>query len=98
MNWEEGKQYDALITADDVVEGRPHPAMILEAMKRLNVKDASQVLKAGDSIIDIEEGKNAHCGVTIGVTTGAHTGQQLESAKPTYVVRSLTELEQLVNA
>ncbi|MFS4445961.1 phosphonatase-like hydrolase [Maribacter sp. 2307UL18-2] len=92
MNWVKGQQYDTLVTADDVILGRPHPDMIFEAMEALNVFDAENVLKAGDSIIDIEEGKNAHCGITVGVTTGAHTWQQLESAKPTYVVDSLFEL------
>lgn len=94
MNWIKGQQYDALVTADDVVLGRPNPDMIFEAMEVLNVFSAEKVLKAGDSIIDIEEGKNAHCGVTVGVTTGAHTREQLESAKPTYVVDSLLEVAQ----
>lgn len=92
MNWTKGNQYDTLVTADDVLEGRPHPAMIIKAMKVLEVSDANKVLKAGDSIIDIEEGKNALCGVTIGVTTGAHTEEQLKSAEPTYVLNSLIEL------
>ena len=94
MGWDQGKEYDALITADDVSEGRPHPAMITKAMELLNVSNATKVLKAGDSIIDIEEGKNAKCGVTIGVTTGAHSKEQLQSADPTYVLDSLTELIQ----
>ncbi len=92
MNWTKGNQYDTLVTADDVLEGRPHPAMIIKAMQVLEVSDANKVLKAGDSIIDIEEGKNALCGVTIGVTTGAHTEEQLKSAEPTYVLNSLIEL------
>ncbi len=92
MNWVKGKQYDTLVTADDAAKGRPHPDMILKAMEILNVSDASKVLKAGDSIIDIEEGKNANCGVTVGVTTGAHTRAQLQSANPTYVLDSLSEL------
>lgn len=96
MHWTKGKQYDVLVTADDVVLGRPNPDMIVEAMMKLNVHDEELVLKAGDSIIDIEEGKNANCGVTIGVTTGAHTRHQLLSANPTHVLDSLTELRQLL--
>lgn len=92
MNWVKGKHYDTLVTADDAKQGRPHPDMIIKAMEVLNVTDASKVLKAGDSIIDIEEGKNANCGVTVGVTTGAHTRTQLQSADPTYVLNSLVEL------
>ncbi|SIQ29575.1 phosphonatase-like hydrolase [Maribacter ulvicola] len=96
MNWNVGKEYDVLVTADDVVLGRPNPDMIVEAMRKLNVQQQEFVLKAGDSIIDIEEGKNANCGVTIGVTTGAHTREQLLSAHPTYVLDSLTGLMDLI--
>ena len=96
MKWSVGKEYDMLITADDVVMGRPNPDMIIEAMMKLNVQNEAFVLKVGDSIIDIEEGKNANCGVTIGVTTGAHNRKQLLSADPTYVLDSLAELKNLI--
>lgn len=96
MGWKLGVHYDVLVTADDVKKGRPNPDMIFEAMKILNIKDSEKVLKAGDSIIDIEEGKNASCGMTVGVTTGAHTGEQLVSANPTFVVNSLTELKKIL--
>ncbi len=96
MNWLKGVHYDALVTADDVENGRPHPDMILKAMEKLQVADSKKVLKAGDSIIDIEEGKNAKCGLTIGVTTGAHTRGQLQSANPDYILDSLLELKDLI--
>ncbi|WP_111309188.1 phosphonatase-like hydrolase [Confluentibacter sediminis] len=96
MNWELGVHYDALITADDVEKGRPNPDMIFKAMEVLGVPLSSKVLKAGDSIIDIEEGKNASCGITVGVTTGAHTREQLVSASPTYVLNSLKELKKIL--
>ncbi len=94
MKWKQGIHYDTLVTADDVKRGRPNPDMIFEAMDILQVTDPSKVLKAGDSIIDIQEGKNAKCGITVGVTTGAHTREQLMSANPTYVLDSLTELKE----
>ncbi|SHI63914.1 phosphonatase-like hydrolase [Arenibacter nanhaiticus] len=96
MGWSQGNQYDALITADDVKLGRPNPDMIEAAMNLLQVTDAQKVLKAGDSIIDIQEGKNAHCGMTVGVTSGAHNKEQLLSAKPTYVLDSLGELKDIL--
>lgn len=92
LNWKEGNQYDALITADDVVLGRPFPDMIYKAMQLFAITDASKVLKAGDSAIDIEEGKNAKCGITIGVLSGAQTRQQLEAAQPDYILNSLASL------
>jgi phosphonatase-like hydrolase len=96
MKWRQGKEYDVLITADDVSSGRPGPDMILEAMKATHVDNPEFVLKAGDSIIDIQEGKNAKCGITVGVTTGAHTYSQLESAQPTYIVNTLKDLIQIL--
>ncbi|NJB71338.1 phosphonatase-like hydrolase [Saonia flava] len=96
MSWKLEEQYDALVTADDVILGRPNPDMIFEAMDLLSIKNPSTVLKAGDSIIDIEEGKNAKCGITVGVTTGAHTREQLLSANPTYILDSLNELKKIL--
>ncbi len=96
MEWAKGMEYDELVTADDVVLGRPNPDMIDEAMRRLGIEDPKFVLKAGDSIIDILEGKNAKCGITVGVTTGAHTYEQLAGAEPTFVLDSLTSLKDLL--
>ncbi len=96
LNWKIGKQIDALITADDVENGRPSSEMIDKAMEIFSISDSSQVLKAGDSIIDIEEGKNAHCGITVGVLTGAHTREQLEKANPTFIINSLAELGKIL--
>jgi len=93
LQWDEKIHYDALITASDVVNGRPHPDMIFQAMELFGITDASKVLKAGDSAIDIEEGKNAGCGITVGVLSGAQTKVQLEKQKPTYVLESLVNLK-----
>ena len=97
LNWEKGIQYDALITADDVEQGRPFPDMIFKAMQLFDIADASKVIKAGDSAIDIEEGKNAKCGITIGVLSGAQTRLQLEEAKPDYILDSLASLYSIMN-
>lgn len=96
LNWKVGKQVDALITADDVENGRPNPDMILMAMAMFGIDKASQVLKAGDSEIDITEGKNSGCGITVGVLSGAQNKEQLESAKPDYILDNVTELESIL--
>ena len=66
--------------------------MILLAMKNTGITDAEKVLKVGDSAIDIEEGKNANCGITVGVLTGAQNRAQIQEANPTYIIESLNEL------
>ena len=96
LGWSVGREIDALITADDVVNGRPAPDMITLAMDKFDIENAKQVLKAGDSGIDIEEGKNANCGLCIGVLTGAQTKAQLEKSLPDIVLDKLTDLAQLI--
>jgi len=92
LDWQIGLQIDELITASNVTNNRPYPDMIWLAMKEFRITDSNEVVKVGDSIIDIEEGKNAGCGLSIGITTGAHTYQQLASANPNAIINNLGEL------
>ena len=92
LGWKKGEQFDDLVTATDVQLNRPSPDMIRLAMKQFNITDAREVAKVGDSIIDIEEGANAGCGLNIGITTGAHTKQQLRTANPDHIIDDLLEL------
>lgn len=96
LGWSVGRDIDALITADDVHNGRPAPDMITLAMDKCGIKYSQQVLKAGDSGIDIEEGRNAHCGLCVGVLTGAQTHVQLEKYSPDIVLDKLTDLAALI--
>lgn len=92
LDWKVGKGIDLLVTASDVVHGRPAPDMIRLAMEHFHLTEAAGVVKVGDSSIDIEEGKNAQCGLVVGITTGAHTSEQLQQANPDFVIGSLSEL------
>ncbi|WP_419869371.1 phosphonatase-like hydrolase [Chryseobacterium sp. CT-SW4] len=96
LGWRENLHYDALITADDVSESRPSPEMIQFAMKKFNINDPQLVLKAGDSVIDIEEGKNAGCGITIAVLSGAQSHTELEKANPDYILNTLSEAGNII--
>jgi len=97
LGWRIGVDFDALVTASDVPKNRPEPDMIAFAMDQFNIQDSRSVVKIGDSTIDIMEGQNAGCGLSIGITTGAHTSQQLLTAKPDYVINDLSELSALLN-
>lgn len=66
--------------------------MINLAKEKFSLNDDDYIAKVGDSIIDIEEGKNAGCTLNIGILTGAHTRQQLETANPDMIVASLFDL------
>jgi len=96
LNWKVGKEIDALITASDVPRNRPYPDMIERAMQQFEIADPGAVVKIGDSIIDIQEGQQAGCGLSIGITTGAHNTVQLKSANPDYVINDLLEIVPII--
>lgn len=96
LNWKVGKEIDALITASDVPRNRPYPDMIERAMQQFEIADPGAVVKIGDSIIDIQEGQQAGCGLSIGITTGAHNMAQLKSANPDYVINDLLEIVPII--
>ncbi|OYY99497.1 MAG: hypothetical protein B7Y37_13965 [Sphingobacteriia bacterium 28-36-52] len=96
LHWEIGNHIDGLITASDVLHGRPSPDMIFLAMQQFHITDANLVVKIGDSIVDIEEGKNANCGLTIGITTGAQDEQMLQMANPDYIIHHLQDILLLI--
>jgi phosphonatase-like hydrolase len=96
LNWKVGVEIDGLITASQVRANRPQPDMILLAMEQMGITNCAEVAKVGDSIIDIEEGKNAGCALSIGITTGAHSFEQLQSAMPNFIIDNLLELKDIV--
>ena len=83
---------DLVVTASEVQNGRPHPDMILYAIEHLGIGDPQEVAKVGDSIIDIQEGQEAGCKYSIGITTGAHSYEQLQSAAPDAIIDGLSDL------
>lgn len=86
--------YSVLVGSDEVASGRPAPDLILEAMRRLGISDASTVAYAGDTPVDIGSGLAAGCGLVFGLTCGAHDRGELEAAAqgtPALVLGSLLE-------
>ena len=75
--------------------GRPHPSLIHSAMKHCLVTDKRKVIKVGDTVVDIEEGKNAGCW-TVAVLTGTQTESILQKSNPDYVIDSVADLPQLL--
>lgn len=62
---------DCCVTADDTDGfGRPWPYMVFENMRRLGLADVRRIVKVGDTVSDMREGKNAGL-VTVGVTEGS---------------------------
>ncbi len=68
---ENGYEPDAWFSPDSTGNvGRPYPYMIFRNMEALKIQDVREVMKVGDTVSDIKEGKNA--GVyTVGVIEGS---------------------------
>jgi phosphonatase-like hydrolase len=96
LGWDKASFINAVICSDEVPEGRPHPYMIQELMHKLKINNPENVVKVGDTKVDIEEGQNAGCGVVVAVTTGAYTKEQLVKYQPDYIIDSLQILPSLI--
>jgi pyrophosphatase PpaX len=79
--------FDAIVTGYEVNNHKPAPDIVLEAAKRLGVSPEECVV-VGDSPTDIEAGKRAGS-LTVAVISNTHSRAQLESAKPTFIVKNL---------
>lgn len=66
----EGYEVDCCVTPDVCGFSRPKPFMVFECMKRLQVYPPKNVIKVGDTLVDIAEGKNAGAW-SVGVLTGS---------------------------
>ena len=80
-----GYQADCVVTPDVTGSGRPGPFMLYECMRQLNVYPPQAVVKVGDTVVDMQEGKNAGAW-SIGVLTGSNllglTQAEYEAAEP----------------
>jgi phosphoglycolate phosphatase-like HAD superfamily hydrolase len=72
--------------------------MIRHLMQKLGVTDSQRIAKIGDAPADLMEGKNAGCGLVIGVTKGSSTREQLESLPHDYLIGTVAELPELLES
>ena len=96
LEWDTNDHIGCVVCSDEVPQGRPYPFMIQHIMQELQVEDARNVVKVGDTEVDVEEGRNAGCGLVVSVTTGAYTRSQLEQYHPDKIIDSLEELQPLI--
>lgn len=86
------KIVDSYISSYEVPQGRPWPYMIHRLMERLEIENVKRVAKVGDSVRDIEEGRNAGCGLVVGVLSGADSLEALMGAGADVVCSCVTDL------
>lgn len=90
--------FAACICGEDVRKGRPAPYMIFRAMEAAGVDDVRQVLNVGDTPLDIQAGKRAGVLGAIGVLTGIHKEERLLRESPSFLIPSVADLPDLIEA
>ena len=70
----QGLHVDAVVCADDVPSGRPHPWMAFRVMEQLGVYPPHACLKIGDTLPDVAEGRNAGMWTVAVIETGSDVG------------------------
>jgi len=90
---------DVYFTPDSVDKiGRPYPYLIYQNMMALKVKSVDGVIKVGDTVADIIEGKNAGV-VTVGIVEGSSIlGYSLEEYEALTPEEKLAAKERVVRA
>lgn len=89
-------QFDYIGIGSETGRSRPHPDMILDMLQKLPDIDRSELLKVGDTIADIQEGKNAGV-ATAAILSGSQSAEQLLAEHPDYFIRSLSELKAIIS-
>lgn len=87
---------DMSIASDEVEKGRPEPFMIQKAMKTFGIKDPKEVINIGDTPSDLQSGVRAGCRLSLGLTNGTHTHEQLKIYRNDGLLPSLHHLKPLI--
>jgi HAD superfamily hydrolase (TIGR01549 family) len=91
------KDFDTIVTADDVKKHKPDPEGVLQALENINCA-ASNAVMVGDTTADIGAGKAAGVAFTIGVTHGFSDESVLREVGADYIVHHLTEVLPILEA
>jgi len=89
--------FSAVITGEDVPQGRPAPYLIFRAMERTGATDVRAVITVGDTPLDVQAGRNAGAGQVVAVPTGAYSSEELREYAPDHILPSVAALPDLVD-
>ena len=85
--------FNSVIGAGDVPRNKPFPDMLHASLKEMNLPP-EEVIFVGDTLTDIEAGKEA--GVDVyALPTGFHSREELSQEKPKRILKNLKELLRL---
>ena len=104
LGWTTAGLVDYVTCGEAAGAGRPHPHMLHRSLQAAGILPPDspvdrvlpdfaygQVLKVGDTLQDVAEGRNVGA-LTIAVTSGTQTAETLEKAGPAAVLPSVAEL------
>jgi phosphonatase-like hydrolase len=97
LQWIEKGLIDDVVGSDEVELGRPYPYMIQKMMLNHGIEKPKDVVKVGDTEVDIREGQNANCRYVIGVTTGTFKREELEPYNPTHIIDDIAQVIDIIN-
>ena len=96
VGWTGGSLVDATAASDEVPQGRPFPFMIQKIMAELGIDDPKSVIKIGDTEVDVNEGHRAGCLMSIAITSGVFSQEELIAHRPSHFAATLTEVLEIV--
>jgi phosphonatase-like hydrolase len=95
LRWQSGVVH-AVVCGDEVPRGRPAPDLIFACMRATGINDAQTVAVLGDTTLDLQAGQNAAVAWNIGVLSGAHSREQLQSQPHTHLLPSIADLPSIL--
>lgn len=84
---------DYLVCGDDPISSKPSPEPIWTICQNLNI-NVSDTIMVGDTISDVHSGRNAKCGMVVGVLSGNYSDFNLHNAD--YIIPTIDDLYKLI--
>jgi len=88
------EKFQFVIADNNTGKRKPDPEIVFTILSKFNVPCYNSLI-IGDSIYDIEMGKNANID-TCGVTYGSNNKEQMKYYKPTYIISQPKQLLKVI--
>ncbi len=90
-----GEFFEVAVQGDEVTHHKPHPEGLFKALAALEIKPERAAM-VGDAAVDILAGKAANVALTIGITHGFGTREELAEASPDFIVDTSAEMTNII--
>lgn len=90
------RRIDLALAAEDAPRGFPAPDLVLTAVMQARTEAVHNVALVHGTAAGVEAGRRSGAGIVAGVLTGPHPAARLRSAGATDILRSVTDLPELI--